>query len=144
MVKRLEPSLVGGATALCGLLLAVGAAIAAEAAPPLALPLDTATTVGGVEVACTGIGQTTADPRWLAWPVRLELSDARDEHLSDEAASVFDSAGHLVLSVRCEAPWILLRLKPGFYRGEVGRCRGIGRPGRAPPRSARPPRASCD
>ena len=107
---------VGCATALCAVLLSAQGAIAGD--PPRSLPLDTATTVNGVEVACTGIGQTKLDPRWLAFPVRVEFSDSHDYHLTDEAASIFDAAGQLVLSVQCEAPWILLKLKPGAYRVE--------------------------
>ena len=48
------------------------AATSARAAPGGAvnLPIDRPTTVGGVEVACTGIGQTRTDPKWPAYPVR--------------------------------------------------------------------------
>src|SRR5471030_755219 len=124
----------GSATAFYVVLLATGGVMAADA--PHALPLDTATTVNGVEVACTGIGQTKLDPRWLAFPVRVEFSDALDNHLADEVATFFDAAGRPILSVQCEAPWILLKLQPGAYKVE-GRL--VNSP--AMPRSApfRPP-----
>jgi hypothetical protein len=100
------------------------AAASAEAAPGGAvnLPVDRPTVVGGVEVACTGIGQTRTDPKWQAYPVRVEFSDARNEYLG--AGEITVSADHKpVLSVRCGAPWILLKLAAGAYTVE-GRVPG--------------------
>lgn len=58
--------------------LAAAAALAGGALQPLALPVDQETSIGGVPVACTGLGQTKLDPRWARYPVRVEFSDAHD------------------------------------------------------------------
>ncbi len=97
-------------TALAGL---------AVAETPTDLPSDRPVTVNGHEVACTGIGdEAQADPRWKAFPVRVEFADARAEYLADVEATVIDAAGAPLFSVRCDSPWLLLRLPPAKYRVE--------------------------
>lgn len=103
------------------------AQVQAQPADEVNLPLDRSVTVGGVEVACTGVGQTRTDPKWQAFPVRVEFSDSRQEYLGSGAVTVFADRRRL-LSVRCDAPWILLKLQPGAYRIE----------GRVPGSPARP------
>jgi hypothetical protein len=103
----------------CGLMAALAVAMtagAAQAAPDrsVSLPVDRPTTVGGVEVACTGIGQTKTDPKWLSFPVRVEFSDHDNAYLGNGEITVL-SNHQPVLSVRCDAPWILLKLAPGAY-----------------------------
>jgi len=85
---------------------------------PINIPADTETAAGGVPVACTGIGQTKLDPRWTAYPVRVEFSDSHDKYLTDVEITVWDARGRSVLSVKCAGPWILLRPAPGAYRIE--------------------------
>lgn len=48
--------------------------------------------------------------------MRVEFSNASNEYLVDGAIAARDSAGRELLSVRCDAPWILLRLPEGLYR----------------------------
>lgn len=91
--------------------LALGSA--ASAATPL--PVDAETTAGGVPVACTGIGQTRLDPKWAAYGVRVEFSNALNEYLGGGAVTVKDRKGAEVFSVSCDAPWILMKLAPGAY-----------------------------
>ena len=80
------------------------------------LPLDQVHTVGGVDFACTGIGQEKADPRWSAFPVRVEFSDQQAALIADETLAVIDRGGAAVASVACEGLWILLRpASPGAY-----------------------------
>jgi hypothetical protein len=104
--------------------LALAAAAAAllmasrSSAEPRVLPVDGETTAGGVPVACTGIGQTRLDPKWAAYGVRVEVSNAANEYLVDAAITVRDRKGAEVLSVSCDAPWILMKLPPGAYRIE--------------------------
>ena len=31
------------------------------------IPMDTPTTIGGIETVCTGVGEQAQDPRWLAY-----------------------------------------------------------------------------
>ena len=83
---------------------------------PSVLTMGAERTINGVEVACTGVGQTKLDPHWAEYPVRVELSNARDEYLTDGEIAVSDAKGTPVVAVRCEGPWILLKLKPGGYR----------------------------
>jgi hypothetical protein len=107
-------------------------AAGAQAAPGgvKSLPIDRPVVVAGVEAACTGIGQTRTDKKWEAYPVRVEFSDARNEYLGSGEITV--TADHKpLLSVRCGAPWILLKLPDGAYVVE-GRIPGT----QAKPRSA--------
>jgi hypothetical protein len=80
--------------------------------------LDQETNVSGVPVACTGIGQTKDDPRWLRYPVRVEFSNAHNEYFANVEIAVWDRSGRPVVSVSCNGPWILLDLPPGRYRIE--------------------------
>jgi len=90
----------------------------AAGAQPTKVPLDAETTVDGVPVACTGIGQTKLDPHWKTYPVRVEFSDSKNAYLANEAITVWDAHGRQVVSVSCEGPWILLKLPPASYRIE--------------------------
>jgi len=93
---------------------ALGWALAAPAgAEPQRVRLDTEATIGGVDVACTGIGQTKDQPRWKAYPVRIEFADSKRNYLAGEVLSLTDPAGAPVLEVVCEGPWVLLRTPAG-------------------------------
>ena len=96
----------------------MAAAGVASAASPTIVPLDTETTVSGVPVACTGIGESKLNPHWDSYPVRVEFSGADNGLLADDALTIFDEAGAEVVSVGCAGPWILLKLPPGSYRIE--------------------------
>lgn len=102
-------------------LLALAAAAALAAPPPAAaaptvVPVDAAMTIDGVDVACTGIGlDARSDPRWLAYGLRIELSNSRNEYLVGGAFSLRDAGGRSLLDVSCDAPWLLLRVPPGSY-----------------------------
>jgi hypothetical protein len=108
---------------------AVAFALAGRAAAdPVAVPIDSEATVGGIGVGCTGVGESKLDPKWLAYPVRVEFSDANNDYLANEVLTVWNAKGDELLNVSCEGPWILLKLPPGAYRVE----------GRAPGTSANP------
>jgi hypothetical protein len=106
--------------------------------PPVGLTLDQPRTIGDAEVACTGIGQTRADPQWARFPVRLEVANRAAEYLVGSVVSVADARGRHLFTVSCDAPWLLLRLPAGSYRVQA---RLTGAPNAAP-RSATitPPR----
>ena len=87
-------------------------------AAPTTVPLDTETTVSGVPVACTGIGESRLNPHWDTYQVRVEFSGADNGLLADEALTIFDATGAVVVGIACEGPWILLKLPPGSYRIE--------------------------
>jgi hypothetical protein len=102
-------------------------------AAPIVVPVDRETTVNGVQVACTVIGSDArAEPRWQAYGVRVEFSNARNEYLTGGALRLRDHAGRDLLGVSCDAPWILLRLADGAYQVE-----GWLPEANAKPRSAR-------
>jgi hypothetical protein len=99
------------AAAAAAMLALVGAGRAS--AQPVQVALDQEATVGGVGVACTGIGQTKDDPKWRAYPVLVEFARPSGDYIAGETLSVADSRGHALLEVSCEGPWILLKLTPG-------------------------------
>ena len=82
-----------------------------------ALPDDQPTTVGGVDVACTGVGdEAKSDPRWKDYSVRLEFAGGEQQYLADLDVSIADSKGEELAAVRCGGPWLLVNLGPGKYR----------------------------
>jgi hypothetical protein len=92
---------------------------APAAAPPVIVPVDAELKLNGVGVACTGIGaDARALPKWQAYGVRVEFSNIRNEYLPGGAIRLRDAAGRELLSVQCEAPWILLQLPDGAYQVE--------------------------
>ena len=100
--------------------LASGLGPAAALADPVRVPLDQETTVGGVGVGCTGIGQTKNDPKWRGYPVKLEFADAQRALLANEVVTVSNESGAPMLEVVCEGPWVLLKLPAGrSYRVEA-------------------------
>jgi len=118
--------------AVIGLAVAFGP-LCAVADSPVTVPLDGETVISGVGVACTGIGQTKDDPKWHAYPVRLEFANAQHAYLSDEVVTLSDAAGHTIFSAACEGPWLLLKLPDAkAYRAEARLAGDAG----AQPRSA--------
>lgn len=106
-----------------------GLAASARADTAVRLPLDTNTTVDGVDVACTGIGQTRNNPLWRDYPVRLEFSDAKGDYLADETLTVYRPDRQPALSVSCDGPWVLMKLPPGRdYRVQAS----LDEPGTSP------------
>jgi len=95
---------------------ALSAPAPSEPAPVTNVGPDVAATAGGYEVACTGIGQMRNDPRWLAYPVRVEISGAQNEYLVGAVVSIFDHAGRPLFTVACDGPWVLMKLPEGDYR----------------------------
>ncbi len=81
------------------------------------LPADEPITVNGIELACTGIGdEAQSDPRWKAFPVRLEFAGGNAQYLADVDVSVTNSAGTELFQVRCDSAWVLAKLPPGKYQ----------------------------
>ena len=91
---------------------ALGAAGAASA-DTVRVKLDDSTVIGDVGVACTGIGQTKNDPKWHAYPVKVEFADAQRAYVSGETVTVSSPKGDELLTVSCEGPWVLLKLPTG-------------------------------
>jgi hypothetical protein len=106
----MRPSTITVRALLAGaaLLLGAGAAFGQTAH----VPLDHETTVDGIGVGCTGIGQTKDDPKWNAYSVKIEFADSQRNLLADETMTL-SRGGAPVLTVKCAGPWILLKLPPG-------------------------------
>ncbi len=97
----------------------LGAASLAHAGTALvAVPLDGEQVVGDIPVACTGIGQEKDDPRWKAYPIRVEASNRAGDLLADVAVSLSGKGGAVLASVTCAGPWIMLKPPPGVYKLE--------------------------
>ncbi len=101
--------------------MAASAAEVSSGLEPVRLDEDEVSTVEGVQVACTGIGETRRDPRWLRYSVRIEVSDQHAEYLSGGDITVADAAGRPMFRVLCSDPWLLVDLDPGRYqvRGRI-------------------------
>ena len=109
--------------------LALGLGPVVAFAQPVRVPLDQEATVGGVGVGCTGIGQTKNDPKWRAYPVKLEFADAQRALLANEVVTVSAGGGAPVLEVACEGPWVLLKLPPGkAYHVEASLAQSSAQP----------------
>jgi hypothetical protein len=87
------------------------------AAPVRAQEGDPILDAGGVKYACAGVGKASRnDPRWSAFPVRLEFAAANGDFLGDPAVTVTDGSGKQVFSAQCNGPWVLIELPAGSYK----------------------------
>jgi hypothetical protein len=81
------------------------------------LPMDQPTSVDGIETVCTGVGgEAQNDPRWFAYPVRIEFSNGGAQFLSGAHVVLSGSHGHPLTSVDCDGSWVLFKVGPGTYR----------------------------
>jgi hypothetical protein len=84
------------------------------------LPRNRPTDVRGVQAVCTGIDSDSRDdPRWAAYPLKLEFASANGAYLAFAQVSVSDPKGKPVVSVRCPGAWLLLGLPPGEYKATI-------------------------
>lgn len=76
---------------------------------------NTPTEVNGVETVCTGIdSDTRKDPRWAAYPLRLEFAAGNRAYVSNETVNITNAQGS-VLHVQCPGAWVLAKLPAGKY-----------------------------
>lgn len=105
--------LLAGAAALAGL----AAALPASATE---VPLDSETTIAGIGVACSGIGESKTESRWQAYPVRIEFANADHEYLIGATVKVADARGAPLFTAGCSGPWLLLKFPDrASYRVEA-------------------------
>ena len=105
------------AVAIAAASIALSLTPAAFAANATSLPSDTPVDVNGYQLACTGIGdEAQSDPRWKAFPVRLEFAGGKAQYLADVESTVLDASGKELFRVMCDSPWLLAKLKPGKYK----------------------------
>ena len=115
-----------GITALAGWAALVAAAPepapsaeAPSASPDTAIKMgwDSEMTLAGVGLACTGIGGTKDDPKWLAYPLRIEFANRAREYLINATVTLTDDKGAKLFTVICPGAWLLLKVpSPNPYR----------------------------
>jgi hypothetical protein len=101
------------AAALSILALASAQAQDITKAPPL--PFDSPVSMRAMEAVCTGIGAASrTDPRWPAYPLRIELVGRAGEYLG-QAEVTLSQNDEAIIGVQCGGPWLLIRMPPGTY-----------------------------
>jgi hypothetical protein len=85
-------------------------AAAASADAPIKMGWDSEMTLAGVGTACTGIGGTKDDPKWLAYPLRIEFANRAREYLINATVTLTDDKGARLFTVVCPGAWLLLKL----------------------------------
>ncbi len=76
---------------------------------------DTELTYQNTQYVCTGVGESKEDARWKAYPLKLIFTAAGRAYVAEVSATIKDGAGNVVLQTTCDAPWLLVKLKPGRY-----------------------------
>ena len=105
---------------LYGAALALTLALPAQAETARDLPLDRPTHVNDLQVACTGVGDGAQNKtQWSRYPVKLEAVGGYGQYLADETVTIDGRDGAQMMRVRCDAPWVLMRLDPGHYAATV-------------------------
>lgn len=79
------------------------------------LAMDSPVTVDGVDTVCTGIGSGQDDPRWKAYPIRVEFSNGGSQYLAG-AHITLSGGGKTMASFDCAGSWVLFRVAPGSYK----------------------------
>jgi hypothetical protein len=96
------------------LISSAGWALAASDSLPPA-PLDTPMTMRALEAVCTGIGEDSRnDPRWAAYPLKIEVVGRGGQFLGDTVVTV-EKDDEALASINCGGPWVLVKLMPGSY-----------------------------
>ena len=97
-----------------GMVLLAAAANAQDTNTP-SFPMDTPMSMRAIEAVCTGItADTRADPRWSAYPLRIEVVNAGGEYLAD-AQVTLSKGDEALAAVNCAGPWVLFKVMPGAY-----------------------------
>jgi len=96
--------------AVAGLALAISTPALAQSTP-----MDRPLQMNGLETVCTGIGESKDDPRWLAYPIRIEFSNGGAQYLSGATVKV-SHGGTQVFQMDCPGAWVLVKGPAGAYR----------------------------
>ncbi|HUO91711.1 MAG TPA: hypothetical protein VMU22_02265 [Rhizomicrobium sp.] len=81
--------------------------------------MDNPIMVNGIDTVCTGIGdEAQHDPRWAAYPIRVEFSNGGAQYLSGAHVSL-TQGGKTLAALDCAGSWVLFKLPPGEYRVEA-------------------------
>jgi len=83
------------------------------------VPMDNPISINGVDTVCTGIGdEAQHDPRWAAYPIRVEFSNGGAQYLSG-AHVTLSQGGKTLAALDCAGSWVLFRIPPGSYHVEA-------------------------
>ncbi len=109
-----------------GIITIAGSALLAAAAPaqpvapdaaatpspnaPVKMGWDSEMTLAGIGLACTGIGGSKDDPKWLAYPLRIEFANRAREYLINATVTLTDDKGAKLFTVVCPGAWLLLKV----------------------------------
>ena len=94
------------------------------------MPMDNPISIDGIQTVCTGIGdEAQHDPRWLAYPLRVEFSNGGAQYLSGAHVVLSSVGGKTMAAVDCEGSWVLFQVGPGTYKVTATLT---GQPGAAP------------
>jgi hypothetical protein len=81
------------------------------------IQMDNPVSIGGVQTVCTGIGDDAQhDPRWLAFPIRVEFSNGGAQYLSGAHVELSTAGGKTLAALDCAGPWVLFQVGPGTYK----------------------------
>jgi hypothetical protein len=102
-------------TMCIALMAALAATAHAQETKTPSFPIDTPMSMRAIEAVCTGISSDArADPRWAAYPLRIEVVGAGGEFLGD-AQVTLSKGDEALAAVNCGGPWVLFKVMPGAY-----------------------------
>lgn len=82
--------------------------------------MDAPITVNGVDTVCTGIGdEAQHDPRWAAYPIRVEFSNGGAQYLAGAHVVLSTAGGKELATLDCAGSWVLFKPAPGKYKVEA-------------------------
>ena len=61
------------------------------------------------------IGEERDNPKWASYPAKVMLTTKSGAYVANAAITIQDDKGEVVLETTCNAPWLLVDLKPGRY-----------------------------
>lgn len=83
--------------------------------------MDNPITINGVDTVCTGVGdEAQHDPRWAAYPIRVEFSNGGAQYLSGAHVELSSAGGKPMAKLDCAGSWVLFKLPPGSYKIDAG------------------------
>jgi len=98
---------------------AAAALFAVCASPALAkghIPMDRPVGINGITAVCTGIGEDAQnDPRWKAYPIRVEFSNGNMQYIAGAHVVLKDAHGKPLATFDCSGAWVLFQLPAGKY-----------------------------
>jgi len=80
------------------------------------LAMNSPVMVSGIETVCTGIAETRDDPRWTAYPVRIEFSNTAAQLVAGAHVVLADARGAKLAEFGCPGSIVLFKLSPGRYK----------------------------